>query len=216
MFKIIKDGTTLATVNNPVWVKQQENGSFALSSEAEAQGVVVDGTVFQIPGREPLEGHEEIILAHISEADYQKEQEAHLQEISLPASIVFVSMAEAKQLDDTTVSEHANLFSLWVEGMEYEVGVIRKDPENENLYRCEQKHTSQAGWEPHATPAMWTKIGDPAEEYPQWSQPIGSHDSYPQGAKVTDDGKRWISEVNNNVWKPGVYGWAEVEEDSNE
>ncbi len=76
MFKIIKDGTTLATVNSPTWVKQQENGSFTLSNEAEAQGVVVDGTVFHITGREPLEGHEDVILAEVNETTYQREQEA--------------------------------------------------------------------------------------------------------------------------------------------
>jgi hypothetical protein len=29
------------------------------------------------------------------------------------------------------------------------------------------------------------------------------------GAKVSHNGKHWISDVDNNVWEPGVYGWSE-------
>ena len=75
MVRIIKDSTPLATVTTPTWVKLQENGSFALSIEGEAQGVVVDGTVYHLTGKEPREGCEDVILAEISETAYQREQE---------------------------------------------------------------------------------------------------------------------------------------------
>lgn len=48
------------------------------------------------------------------------------------------------------------------------------------------------------------------EEYPAWVQPTGAHDAYPQGAKVSYNGKKWVSTVSGNVWAPGVYGWEEV------
>ena len=48
-------------------------------------------------------------------------------------------------------------------------------------------------------------------EYPEWVQPIGSHDSYERGDKVTHNHKKWVSETDGNVWQPGVYGWAVVE-----
>ena len=51
------------------------------------------------------------------------------------------------------------------------------------------------------------------EEYPEWSQPLGAHDAYAQGAKVSHNGKKWTSDVANNVWEPGVYGWTEVPEE---
>lgn len=216
MKRIMQNSTVLATLQTPTWVRRQENGSLTLCTETEAQGVVVDGQVYHITGREALEGHEDVMVAEIDEMIYQKEQEEHLQAASLPAAIIFVTLAETKQLDDVTVREHAELFSNWVPGMEYGVGAVRNDPEDGNLYRCEQKHTSQAGWEPHAVPALWTKIPGLGVEYPQWGQPIGSRDSYPKGAKVTDEGKKWVSEVDNNVWKPGVFGWAEEKEDTNE
>ena len=30
-----------------------------------------------------------------------------------------------------------------------------------------------------------------------------------KGAKVSRNSKHWISDVDNNVWEPGVYGWSE-------
>ena len=216
MKRIMLEEKVLATVQTPTWVKLQENGSFTLSTEVEAQGVVIDGQVYHVIGRAAVDGLQDVLVIDIDETIYQKEQEKNLQAATLPAAIVFVTLAETKQLDDVTVREHAELFSNWVPGMEYGVGAVRNDPEDGNLYRCEQKHTSQAGWEPHAVPALWTKIPGLGVEYPQWGQPIGSRDSYPKGAKVTDEGKKWVSEVDNNVWKPGVFGWAEEKEDTNE
>jgi hypothetical protein len=57
---------------------------------------------------------------------------------------------------------------------------------------------------------MWTRIADPAEEYPEWIAPIGAHDAYATGDKVTHSEKKWISTADGNVWEPGVYGWEEV------
>ena len=37
-----------------------------------------------------------------------------------------------------------------------------------------------------------------------------STNSYAKGDKVTYNGKTWVSEVDNNIWEPGVYGWEEV------
>lgn len=78
--------------------------------------------------------------------------------------------------------------------------------------RCVQAHTSQADWTPDATASLWKKIGDPTEEWPAWSQPIGAHDAYNSGDKVSHNGKHWTSNIDANVWEPGVYGWTEVTE----
>ena len=65
---------------------------------------------------------------------------------------------------------------------------------------------------PSETPSMWTPIGNPLEEFPEWVQPIGAHDAYSKDAKTSHNGKKWVSEVDGNVWEPGVYGWAEYSE----
>ena len=69
-----------------------------------------------------------------------------------------------------------------------------------------------ADWTPPATASLWKEIGDPTVEYPEWSQPLGAHDTYALGDKVAHNGKRWVSTAANNVWEPGVYGWEEVTE----
>ncbi len=124
----------------------------------------------------------------------------------LVGSIVFVRLAETGTLDDVTATEHAELFVAWTQEGKYVQGDIRRYADK--LYRCAQAHTGQADWTPDKTPALWTKIGDPAEEWPQWSQPIGAHDAYDLGAKVSHGGKHWTSTAVGNVWEPGVHGWA--------
>lgn len=81
---------------------------------------------------------------------------------------------------------------------------------NNKLYKCLQAHTSQTDWTPEVTPALWKEAGNPTDEWPQWSQPIGAMDVYMKGDKVSYNDKHWISNVDNNSWAPGVYGWDEV------
>lgn len=125
------------------------------------------------------------------------------------AAIAFVALAESGQIDDVTASEQSMLFATWVPGVNYTVGQMRQY--NGVLYKCVQAHTSQTGWEPPTAASLWAITSDPAEEWPAWSQPLGAHDSYSIGAKVTHNGTHYISTVDNNVWEPGVYGWDPAE-----
>lgn len=75
-----------------------------------------------------------------------------------------------------------------------------------------QAHTSQTGWEPPNAASLWSITSDPAEEWPVWSQPLGAHDAYAAGAKVSHNSKHWTSDLDGNVWEPGVYGWTEASE----
>ena len=50
---------------------------------------------------------------------------------------------------------------------------------------------------------------EPAGEWPQWVQPQpGVVDPYAKDAKVTHKDQRWTSNLDGNVWEPGVYGWT--------
>ena len=82
------------------------------------------------------------------------------------------------------------------------------------LYRCVQGHTSQAGWEPDKTPALWTEVAKPGE-IPVWRQPTGAQDAYNKGDKVhypDADGPVYESVVDANVYSPEAYpaGWRLV------
>lgn len=63
-------------------------------------------------------------------------------------------------------------------------------------------------WEPGTT--GWRQLGDDEDVIVPWVQPVGAHDAYKVGDKVTHDAKTWISNAPNNVWTPGVYGWSEI------
>lgn len=80
------------------------------------------------------------------------------------------------------------------------------------LYKCLQAHTSQSAWTPTAATSLWAKvlIPDPGT-IPEWEQPESTN-PYMAGDKVTHNGKTWVSDIDNNVWEPGVYGWTEVTE----
>lgn len=81
---------------------------------------------------------------------------------------------------------------------------------NANLYRCIQDHISQAEWTPDQAVSLWTPISDPSEEWPEWKQPTGAHDAYNKGDKVAHNDKHWISDIDANVYEPGVFGWTEA------
>lgn len=60
-------------------------------------------------------------------------------------------------LTDEQAEQVTNLYPSWAAGVAYAVGDRRKY--DGKLYRCVQAHTSQEGWEPPITPAMWTRTG---------------------------------------------------------
>ena len=125
-------------------------------------------------------------------------------------SLLFVKLAEANMLDEVTINEHPRVFPTWDENWTGKAGTILMD--EGKLYRSIHDITNAAqNTKPSATPSMWTQIGDPTAEYPEWIQPIGAHDAYNQGDKASHGGKNWVSTVDGNVWQPGVYGWEVAE-----
>ena len=132
--------------------------------------------------------------------------EREMMEVS---SLVFVQMAQDGTLDEITISEHPSLFPTWTPNWTGKAGTILMD--EGQLYKSIHDVTNTAqNTKPSQTPSMWTRIGNPLEEYPEWVQPIGAHDAYAKGAKSSHNGKNWISNVDGNVWEPGAYGWTEV------
>ena len=112
----------------------------------------------------------------------------------------------AASLSDAEALKVPTLFPAWAAGTSYSTD--ERIEYDGTLYRCVQPHTSQSDWTPPAAPALWAVVS--LEEWPDWAQPTGAHDAYNVGAKVTHGGRRWISNIDANVWEPGVYGWTEA------
>lgn len=111
-------------------------------------------------------------------------------------------------LSDTDALEAVELFAVWATDTAYAVG--DRVSYDGTLYKCLTAHTSQATWKPDVSPSLWVRVDDPSIEWPEWVQPVGSTDAYAKGAKVSHNNKHWISDVDGNVWEPGVYGWTEA------
>lgn len=112
-------------------------------------------------------------------------------------------------LTDEQAETVAQFYPEWAIGVMYKRG--KRVRYNDKLYRCEQDHTSQEGYEPATTPALWTRVAAEGEIL-DWVQPTGAQDAYNTGDKVKHNGKTWVSTADANVWEPGVYGWEEVTE----
>lgn len=115
----------------------------------------------------------------------------------------------AQSLPDETALEVITLHPEWKSGVEYVVGF--KAQFGGVLYRCLTAHTAQDEWTPDASPSLWAKVLVEDGKILPWEQP-DSTNGYAVGDKVSHNNKIWISDVDNNVWEPGVYGWSEVTE----
>lgn len=77
-------------------------------------------------------------------------------------------------------------------------------------------------WSPTAYPQGWTKMdnineksepGGDNNEYPEFVQPTGAHDTYHIGDKVSYNGHRYECAMNNNAYSPDAYpqGWHQID-----
>lgn len=112
-------------------------------------------------------------------------------------------------LDDSDALTAVELFPNWT-GESHDYAVGDRVRYSDTLYKCLQAHQSQSTWNPADAPSLWARVDDPTIEWPEWVQPVGSTGAYMAGDKVSHNNKHWISDVDNNVWEPGVYGWTEV------
>lgn len=111
-------------------------------------------------------------------------------------------------MTDEQILEFPDFVEKWRTGKEYAAG--KRLEYNGTIYKVLTEHTSQADWPPDAAPSLFAKVLIPdSNVIPEWEQPESTN-PYAKGDKVTHNGKTWESEVDNNVWEPGVYGWNEV------
>ena len=115
--------------------------------------------------------------------------------------------AAAQSLPDETALEVVTLHPEWKSGTGYTVGF--KVQYGGVLYRCLTAHTAQDEWTPDVSPSLWAKVLVEDGKILPWEQP-DSTNGYMTGDKVIHNGKTWISDVDNNVWEPGFYGWTDI------
>ena len=93
MYRIIKNEEVLGTVSGLSWVRLQPNGCFALCDKELATGIVVDGTVYHVDGKEEITGAETVTVNEISEVAYQQEQKAAQEAAQLETQIALAELS---------------------------------------------------------------------------------------------------------------------------
>lgn len=115
---------------------------------------------------------------------------------------------QTAEMTDEQILKFPDFVEKWQIGKEYEAG--KRLEYNGTIYKVLTEHTSQADWTPDAAPSLFAKVLIPDQNtIPEWEQP-DSTNGYSKEDKVTHNGKTWESEIDNNVWEPGVYGWKEI------
>lgn len=155
----------------------------------------------------------EMTAEEIAELEKQARLES-IEERSRPMTVEEVTamlipmQINALTVDDNTALRMVEYYPEWTTDTDYATGF--KVQYGGKLYKCLTAHASQADWTPDAAPSLWAKVLIPDPDViPEWEQP-DSTNPYMTGDKVTHNGKTWVSDIDNNVWTPGVYGWTET------
>jgi len=122
---------------------------------------------------------------------------------------IAISLYNAEAGNFNLKVEAINIYEQWKEGVSYTPGQTLTYGVNSSgapiFYTVLQAHTSMAHWLPNNAPSLYKQV-----EFPQWVQPLGSTDAYAAGDKVLYNGVFWVSNVDANVWAPGVFGWTRL------
>ena len=115
------------------------------------------------------------------------------------------TLIRVDELTETELADIVDLYESYQAGRAYEKGDVFRY--SGKLFRVISAHTSQADWPPDQTPALYAHLV-PEGVIGEWVQPLGQHDAYNTGDRVIHDGQVWVSNIDGNVWAPGVHGWS--------
>lgn len=120
MFKITKDGATVAMTEDPNYIKQAENGCFVLCPEAEATGIAHNGTVYHLLGRPDMAGAEITVMLEETDAgaEIQSASESAAENAKLSGQLSAAArmyVQAATDMPDETALQMPDLFKTWAE-----------------------------------------------------------------------------------------------------
>ena len=113
-------------------------------------------------------------------------------------------------LTDTQAYTFRYLFPTFEIDKSYEVG--ERIIYDYKFYKVITAHTSQADWTPDVAVSLFAEISDPSIEYPEFKKPYSAETAYNTGDKITFEGNKYVSTMDNNVYSPTEYpqGWELV------
>ena len=221
-----KEGAFVGYADSVVNIRLHKNGSYVPCADDEADGFCAkmavpmkdeDGneyhslsdTVFclaghELRGTEPVGSYEEMGAAiPLTEAESAVGAVVALTGEAVTAARAAelrpMIEAAAMSLSDGEAATAVELFPKWAYPVSYIVG--NRVSDGGKLYKCRQAHTSQEGWKPSATPALWVVI-DVAHAGTQ-DDPIpasrGMEYEYGKYYLDSEDGKTYLCERTGEV-----------------
>ena len=152
---------------------------------------------------------EEVAAMEVAQAEaeaYERTRPMTAEEVT---AMLIRQQINSLSVEDNVALRMTEFYPEWAAGQAYTAGY--KVQHGGTLYKCLQAHTAQADWNPVDAPSLWAEVlaGQDGTAIGEWVQP-DSTNPYMRGDKVNYKGKLYESEVDNNVWEPGVYGWLEI------
>ena len=148
------------------------------------------------------------------EQDKKNQQQAEklvLRSIQLQTALdeVIVPLVANKTFTATTAAKLSSFAPFWSDAsVKYDPGKIVTDPYDNKTYICNpnQGHTSQAGWDPHLAPSLWSLIKVAPDGNREWVDPTGAHNDYAKDELCWYPdyalGSLYKSKQDGNVWPP--------------
>lgn len=85
---------------------------------------------------------------------------------------------------------------------------------NDKVYRIIQSHRAVTGSEPGVANSLFRPVPViyPGETYPRWNSigVLDSENNWDLGDRVTWQGQQWESDIDNNIYEPGVSSWTNI------
>lgn len=117
----------------------------------------------------------------------------------------------ASKLNDDEALDSLILFPNWTTGVAYNVD--DRVRENNKLWKCLQPHTSQEGWNPSSTPALWVEVARPGE-YREIKDNMSSTEMFAKDeiGWYKEKTNLYKSLIDNNIYTPITYpmGWQKI------
>ena len=82
MMKFFKDGVLLALVEEPNWVHLLDNGTYGLCSYNDAEGVAIDGVVYNLDDN-TISDSGTVYFKEVSRGEYMMQQNSLVDELIL-------------------------------------------------------------------------------------------------------------------------------------
>lgn len=103
MYSVIKDNIEIGIIENPRFIRLQENGTYALCDKKDAQGIAFADTVYHVYGMPEIarEGVESVALEEFDGGERIRQQEQLMNTL-----LGYDAAADAEEPMETEVTEN--------------------------------------------------------------------------------------------------------------